>query len=146
MAPGWDRGSIAAPGWDGRRLGAGSWNELRCSRLKRWEIGGSGLAWEFGGSSLWWKKPIDSKLGQRKLGGSRLRSLVRPQVVRRGSTSRWLHAIPESRGWRELGSFWLRRRELRDSRLKIKFGGSKLKRNKRRLFRPEMRKLGCSRL
>ena len=32
-----------------------------------------------------WKELIDSKLGQRKLGGSRMRSMVQPHVVKCGS-------------------------------------------------------------
>ena len=59
----------------GRSLGAAGCNELRSSRLRRCELGDS---------SLGWKKLIDSKLGQRNFGGSRLRNLAQPQVVRHG--------------------------------------------------------------
>ena len=70
------RGSTAALDWDGRTSGASGWNELRSSRLRRWELDGSRLEW---------KELIDSKLRQRKLGGSRLRSLVQTQMVKCGS-------------------------------------------------------------
>ena len=66
------RWSTAASGWDGRSLGAAGGDELKRSRLRRWELGGSGLGW---------RQLINSKLGQRKLGGFRLRSLVQPYMV-----------------------------------------------------------------
>ena len=75
MAPGWDRGGTVALGWSGRTSEAAGWNELRSSRLRRWELGGFRLGW---------KELIDSKMGQRKLGGCRLRSLVQLQVVKSG--------------------------------------------------------------
>ena len=107
MAPGWDGGSTEALGWDRRSWGAVYRNELRSPRLRRWELGGS---------SHEWKKLIDSKLEQRRLDGSRMRSLAQLQVIRHGS-----------RGRRGLGSFGLRRGELGDSRLKIELGGSRLR-------------------
>ena len=72
-----------------------------------------------------------------KLGGSRLRSMPSPM---------WSGVVPESRERRELGSSGLRRRELGDTRLRSEIGGSRLSEKENRLSRPEMGKLGCSRL
>ena len=76
VTPDLDGGSTTRLSWNGRSSGAAGCNEFKSSRPRRWELGGS----RQGLNDL-----IDSKVGQRKLGGSRLRSMAQPQVVRRGS-------------------------------------------------------------
>ena len=120
--------SRAALGWDGKISGAASWNELRNSRLRRWELGGS-------------------RLGGRNLSTS---SWDRGSWAALGCgawcSPRWSKEVPESGGRRELGNSGLRQKELDDSRLKIELGGSMLRGKEHHLSRPGMRKLGCSRL
>ena len=57
------------------------WKDLAGSRLGRSELDGSWLEWR--DKSL---RPVGFKLGRRKIGGSRLRSIMQLQeVVRQGS-------------------------------------------------------------
>ena len=88
----WDRGSTAALGWDEKASGATGWNELRSSRL-RWRA-----RWFWAGV----EGTHQLQMGQRKLGGSRLRSLMQPQVVKCGSR------IQRTEGARQIQFFFFR--------------------------------------
>ena len=132
VAPGWDGGSTTDLGWDGRSWGAADCNELKSSKSSKGRDRGSSVVLDWGemtSSTPSWNRGSSAALGCEAL-----------------RSSRWSGAVPVSRGWRELGSSGLRRRELGDTRMRSKLGGSRLRGKEHCLSRPGMRKLGCSRL